>query len=125
MRPNCSLVCDTQCVHYAECRVSMHGTWMEMHDNGLKISCTVHVDPSLNLVCFSYICHFVIFFSKCHWCSIDFTAPIGTDGNVIENSSIGCWLMLQRKSDISPATLFLHMVYSGYLLHGIKQWILE
>ncbi|KAJ4976820.1 hypothetical protein NE237_001926 [Protea cynaroides] len=128
MRPNSGLVRDTQCVHYAERRVSMHGTRMEMH------GCCFW-DPALLIVgiCFRQTCGYCAF----RMCSIEFIAPIRMDGNVIGNSSIVVGLCYKERVIfilLPFFSLFLHMVDSGYLLHGIRnplvdsyrnEWILE
>ncbi|KAJ4980032.1 hypothetical protein NE237_010812 [Protea cynaroides] len=90
MRSNSSLVYDTQCVHYAERRVSMHGSQMDVVFRILHAILIVGFDVRIN---FRWTCGYC----ASRMCSIEFNAPLGTKGNGIENNIIGCWLMLHKE----------------------------
>ncbi|KAJ4978379.1 hypothetical protein NE237_009159 [Protea cynaroides] len=49
-------------------------------------------------------------------CSIEFTAPLGMEGNGIENNVIGCWLMLHKERVIFLLLPFFSLFSVSYLL---------
>ncbi|KAJ4975968.1 hypothetical protein NE237_001074 [Protea cynaroides] len=116
MRPNSSLAYDMQCVHYAERRVSMHGTWMEMHDNRLKITWIVRYeggcfwDPSILIVGFC--------------CGDKFSERMEMGLKTILRVVGLCYKERVIYLLLPFFSLFLHMVYSGYVLPWHMKWVL-